>query len=191
MATRNVSNLVQLAENLRRIGIKLQSIANRKQRLEARIARNAAKVDTDKQLLSKLNRREEAQVFSLAVPAYAFASANRPNLSSDSGKTIHVDTGLIEWFLGSSGKLIAHVGDDAVIQEIYTSYPRLFFTLVKSELRKTAIKAAIEAGEINLGTAYVEKGEFCKFSPDNAPKLTLSRPVTYWNSLLVPSPTKS
>ena len=186
MATRNITNIVQLAENLRRIGLKLQSIANRKQRLEARIARNAAKVDADKQRLSEHNRNEETQVFALAVPAYAFAASNRNVLSNDSGKTIAADTGRIEWFMASSGKLISSEGEVTVIQEIYRDHPESFFSLVKCELRKTAIKSALDTSEITLESAYVERGEFCKFSPANTTQ-TLSRPVKFWDSLLEPS----
>ena len=185
MATRTISSREALAVSLSRIGNVLQAIANRKQRLEARIARNAAKVDKDKQLLSALNRKDETRLFNIALPVYAYGAANRSELSNDSGKTILADTGSIKWFEGSSGKLICPTGEDAAIRELLRDHPTKFFDLVKLELRKTPIKVLLESGELELATAFVERGEFCKISPANT-KEVLSRPVTVWEKLLNP-----
>jgi hypothetical protein len=181
---RKLKDRDQVAVSLAHLGTLLQRITNRRARLNARIARNQAKVDTDRRTLGRLNLRDEATALRHARAIYdfeiEFGSIDFSNLTSTKELIIHEATGIVRFYVSSRGKLICN-DEEMTARELLEMYPELFFKLVKCTIRKDALKNEPEI-LATLTTAYTERGVSVSLEPANTDE-KLARPVSFFKAL--------
>jgi len=173
MAPRKITTRDQLAAAVARMGVILQRKANRDKTLKARIARNSAKVDRDKEKMNSAGRKDETLVRGIALRVFAFAQSHRDEILPTDRRTAPVDTGQLKWYDGV-GKLEFVLEESDTVAELLEllkagSITQAQFDEVvetKHKVKKTDLKGA-EAILEHLTTAAVRPGHFFSIEPGN------------------------
>lgn len=120
MAARKINNRDQLAAFVARIGKRLQAKANREARLKARIARNTAKVDADKERMNSAGRRDDQAIEEMAIGIYAYAVQHRAELLPAGKLSAPVDTGILRWYATAESLTFSDPDkkDEATVDEL-------------------------------------------------------------------------